>query len=517
MMNLKCAAGSDPGRVRTNNEDRVHCDPDRGIFLIVDGIGGHAAGEHAADIAVQTLRMRLERPTGTVEQRVREAIALANDEILRAAGTRPEWGGMACVLTVAVLEDTHLTIGHVGDSRLYKLRNGSIDKLTHDHSPVGEREDNQEIPELEAMQHPRRNEVFRDVGSEPHDPYDPEFIEVISAPFEDDSAILICSDGLSDQVTSGNIRRIIEENSGKPDEAVHELITAANDAGGKDNVSALLLEGARFAEVPATSDSFQLWLLGRPAMFVYGAILAALLMWFLRPTPKLTPAAPRTLTVSSGTEFPTISSAIAQAKAGDTVEVMPGEYREQLRLKEGVLVKSSRPREALLRGIPGLTPSAIVVAEHINTGVLEGFRIGDGTPMLGLLVSDSNVTVEDNEFTSLQAGIEIQGSSRALVKANTIRNCTYQGVIVGGPAAPHIEQNVITGNGRAAGQQRPGITVLSEATPVLRGNVFGGNGGGGVSLPAEADVNDVAGSNFFFNGDKVSRTQPGIVGGRPHQ
>jgi len=330
MMNLRCAAESDPGRIRTNNEDRVHCDPERGIFLVVDGVGGHAAGEQAADIAVQMVRMRLERPTGTAEQRVREAIALANDEILRAAGTRPEWDGMACVLTVAVAEDSQLTIGHVGDSRLYKLRNGSIDKLTHDHSPVGEREDNQEIPELEAMRHPRRSEVFRDVGSEPHDPYDPDFIEVIHATFEEDSAILLCSDGLSDQVPSGEIRRIIEENSSHPDEAVRELIAAANNAGGKDNVSALLVEGERFAIAPVTSTPFLSLLLGRPAMFVYGAILAALLMWFLRPTPQPAPAGPRTLTVSAGTQFPTIAAALAQAQPGDTVEVMPGEYREQV-------------------------------------------------------------------------------------------------------------------------------------------------------------------------------------------
>src|SRR5689334_13377875 len=105
MTKLKCAAESDPGRIRTNNEDRVHCDPQRGIFLVVDGIGGQAAGEHAADIAVQMVRTRLERQTGTAEQRVREAIALANDEIVRAVGTRPEWRGMACVLTVALVED----------------------------------------------------------------------------------------------------------------------------------------------------------------------------------------------------------------------------------------------------------------------------------------------------------------------------------------------------------------------------------------------------------------------------
>jgi len=153
------------------------------------------------------------------------------------------------------------------------------------------------------------------------------------------------------------------------------------------------------------------------------------------------------------------------------------------------------------------------VAEHLNAGVLEGFRIGDGSPVLGLLVSDSHVTVQDNEFTALQAGIEIQGASRAVVRSNTIRDCTYQGIIVGAPAAPRIEQNVIIGNGRVTGQERPGITVLSEATPILRGNVFGGNGGGGVSLPPEADTDAVVKSNFFFNGDKVSRTPPGIRGG----
>src|SRR5690348_1787592 len=99
---IRCAGASDPGRVRKNNEDAYWIDADRGIFLVVDGIGGQAAGEKAAAIAVERVRARLERPTGTVEQRIREAITLANNEILRAAASNEEWQGMACVLTLAV-------------------------------------------------------------------------------------------------------------------------------------------------------------------------------------------------------------------------------------------------------------------------------------------------------------------------------------------------------------------------------------------------------------------------------
>ena len=199
---VRCAGGSDPGLVRSNNEDAWYADLDRGVFLVVDGIGGQAAGEKAAEIAVARVKARLERQTGTAEQRIREAITMANNEIVRASSSRPDWAGMACVLTVAVLEDGHAVVGHVGDSRLYQVRNGEIRKVTHDHSPVGEREDAREISEAEAMRHPRRNEVYRDVGSEQRSPDDPDFIEIQTVPFSSDSALVLCSDGLSDQVPS---------------------------------------------------------------------------------------------------------------------------------------------------------------------------------------------------------------------------------------------------------------------------------------------------------------------------
>jgi serine/threonine protein phosphatase PrpC len=221
---------------------------------VIDGVGGQAAGEKAAETALTIVRARLERETGAVEDRVREAIALANNEINRLASLHPEWRGMACVLTAAVVTNGDVVVGHVGDTRLYKLRGTALEKLTPDHSPVGEREDAGELPERDAMQHPRRNEVYRDVGSEHHDPDDPDFIDVIRTPFEADSALLLCSDGLTDLVTGGAIVDIVRVFAGHPYEIVRALIDAANDAGGKDNVTVVYVEGPRFALGEDTRD-----------------------------------------------------------------------------------------------------------------------------------------------------------------------------------------------------------------------------------------------------------------------
>src|SRR5690349_2632473 len=240
------ASSSDPGFVRDNNEDRVYCDDVRGVFFVIDGMGGHAAGEKAAEIALERIKGRLDRQTDSVEQRIREAITLANNAIYEAAQTKDDWKGMACVLTVAVIENGQATIGHVGDSRLYKIRRGVIEKITHDHSPVGEREDSGEITEAEAMRHPRRNEVYRDVGTEEHTPDDEDFIEIFKIPVEPDSALLLCSDGLSDVVPSAAVLGIVEDNAGDRWAAVRKLIGAANEES-KDNVSAILVEGEDFA------------------------------------------------------------------------------------------------------------------------------------------------------------------------------------------------------------------------------------------------------------------------------
>ncbi|MDQ3068875.1 MAG: protein phosphatase 2C domain-containing protein, partial [Acidobacteriota bacterium] len=244
---LRAAARTDRGRVRDANEDRFLLDLEAGVFLVIDGVGGHAAGEVAARIAHDTIQKRLERQDANADVRIREAITLANQQILLQAADAIEKKGMACVLTLAVLEGRRLTVGHVGDTRLYRLSPDGIAKMTHDHSPIGEREDAREISETEAMQHARRNEVYRDVGSEPREPDATDFIETIVTTVDDDTALLLCSDGLSDMLPSLEINRIVRAHAGDPARVADALIDAANDAGGRDNVTVMYVEAPRFA------------------------------------------------------------------------------------------------------------------------------------------------------------------------------------------------------------------------------------------------------------------------------
>src|SRR5262249_51532254 len=141
-------------------------DDKRGIFLVVDGVGGQAAGELAAQTAVEIIRDEMLDGDEPPDERIVRAITRANNHIYHLAADNDQLHGMACVLTLAVVSGNRITIGHVGDSLLYLIWNGAIRKLTSDHSPVGEGEDAGELSEDEAMHHPRRNEVFRDVGSQ---------------------------------------------------------------------------------------------------------------------------------------------------------------------------------------------------------------------------------------------------------------------------------------------------------------------------------------------------------------
>src|SRR4029077_1137798 len=224
----KAGAATDPGRVRSDNQDRGFVDEERGVFLVVDGLGGHAAGEKAADTALEVIPAELAKQDGAIRERIRNAIAMANNRICDLASENEAWRGMACVLTLAVIEDDKVIVGHVGDSRLYLMWNGALRKLTSDHSPVGEREDRGELTEEEAMQHPRRHEVFRDVGSRRRDPDDDAFVEMKEFLFKPDAAALLCSDGLSDLITSAEMCKIIERYDGDPHKVARDLVEAAN-------------------------------------------------------------------------------------------------------------------------------------------------------------------------------------------------------------------------------------------------------------------------------------------------
>ena len=512
---LKAAADSHPGLQRSNNEDRFHCHAARGVFVVIDGVGGQAAGEKAAETALTTVRARLERETGPVEDRVREAIALANNEIHRLASLRPEWRGMACVLTIAVVQNGDVVIGHVGDTRLYKLRGGDIEKLTNDHSPVGEREDAGELAEVDAMQHPRRNEVYRDVGSEHHDPHDPQFMDVFRRPLEPDAALLLCSDGLTDSVTSTAIVDIVSDFAGHPHEIVRALIDAANAAGGKDNVTVVYAEGPRFAEGEDTRDLRHRrvapeertdallthapprvvppvvekrtpvrWRLATIVVLLFAvAGLAAYVQRDRLPLSTLKQIWTLVATQGQNGSSPirvipggSIAAAIASAAPGTEVLVEPGEYRERILLKTGIRVTSRVPRGATLR-LPGgaSEADAAVVAFEVSDVYFSGFRVeGDAaTPLgAGILIRNSTVTVNDVDISGARnAAVEYIGSEGGSLVGADLHDNPGAAVVVRAGASPRVSHNSFTRN---AGSERAPGTLLVEAgaQPVITGNTF---------------------------------------------
>lgn len=492
---LKAAGDTDRGLQRDGNEDQFHVDVSRGLFMVIDGVGGQAAGRQAATVALAMLRTRLERETGPTGERVREAITVANNEIHRLAGTRPEWNGMACVLTVALVKDGHATVGHVGDTRLYKIRKDRIEKITRDHSPVGEREDAGELSEVEAMHHPRRNEVYRDVGSEPHQPDDPEFVDLDTIPVEDDAALLLCSDGLSDLVRSASIAEIVTRFAGDPARVVQALIEAANDAGGKDNVTAVYVEGERFASAlqrasaitsHADAGKGEGGTHGRGArMAIVTLILLAIAVVLARPWILEWLSEPPALAQASATsrievrQGESIAAAVKRAPPGSEVVVEPGEYREQITLTDHVRVVSRVPRGATIRlPVAASEADAAVVAQGLTRADFMGFRIvGDAaTPLgTGLRVADSALTIIDVEVAgATRAAVEFWGAGGTLI-GSELHDNPGPAIVVHSGASPRIAHNAFGRNGLSERAMSP-ITIASGGRPLFQRNVFRGIG-----------------------------------------
>jgi PPM family protein phosphatase len=520
---LLAAGRTDAGVQREVNEDRFHVDTARGLFVVIDGVGGQAAGGRAADVALSMARERLERETGPVADRIREAIAVANNEIFRLASTRAEWQGMACVLTIAVVNNGTVTVGHVGDTRLYRIRHARLEKVTRDHSPVGEREDAGELSESQAMRHPRRNEVYRDVGSELHAPADADFIEVNEIPFEPDAALLLCTDGLTDLVDSTSIARIISERVGDPDAVVAALIDAANDAGGKDNVTVVYVEGEQFASAQrALAPSARRAPVGiverarasaepertagvirsakvprRRRAFVALAILALVAaggFGWLALTGSGLPASlrlpwSRTPPVAAAPELRaahvlvvqpdgSIADALRNAPPESEILVEPGEYREQLVLQDRVRLVSRVPRGATIR-LPATASdrdaAPAVVASGLSRAELVGFRIvGDSaTPLaVGIRVEDAALAIVDVDITgATRAALEFSGRAQAALVGSDVHDNPGPGMIVYDGAAPRIAHNVFARNGTS--ERAPGaLVVMKEGAPRFTGNVF---------------------------------------------
>lgn len=502
----RAGVASDPGLQRANNEDRVFVDEGAGIFLVVDGVGGQAAGERAAETAVETIPRELAARDGSPEDRVRRAITAANNRIFQLAQDNPEWSGMACVLTLAYAQDDRIIVGHVGDSRLYLAWDGKLRKLTSDHSPVGEQEDHGELTEEEAMRHPRRNEVFRDVGSRLREPDDEDFIEVRSFPFHPDAAFLLCSDGLSDLVPSPEISAIVQTYDGDPDAVTRQLVDAANQAGGKDNVSIVFVAGPEFVGTGAqylqdararhsitrmrsTGPGWRT--LASRSLWLAAGILLGIFFWNLfyqlAPRPALVrtkePARPAATVILANSADPQgIIKALAGARAGDTVQAPPGQYLGPLELKDGVNVISEQPGAAILRADPSAPVDAriAVAARGVRSGRLSGFRITGGvaSPLdYGVFLADSSIDVEDLEISGAQdCGVRIEGASRGALRANYIHANSGCGVMISGDSYTRLAGNRISANGTVRDAPRRGVEILAPAAPMLDNNVISGNG-----------------------------------------
>jgi serine/threonine protein phosphatase PrpC len=236
-MRLSTFAGTDVGRTRSGNEDSYF--RGRTVFAVADGLGGHQGGEVASAAAVEPLAAldgREFADPAEAAEALAGAIAEANSAILDQASGNPSLWGMGTTVTAAALAGDHLQLAHVGDSRAYLLRDGSFDQVTTDHTVVGELVRRGRLTPAQAAVHPERSILTRAVGLDPRIPVDtPDPIDLRQG-----DQILLCSDGLTEAVPEPQIAELLTTNP-DGDAACLALIDAANNAGGPDNITLVII------------------------------------------------------------------------------------------------------------------------------------------------------------------------------------------------------------------------------------------------------------------------------------
>ena len=255
-------AATDRGRIRDNNEDAVAVDPAVGLAVLADGMGGYNAGEVASGLAIATLQTDLARwlieagPSASVtliRQATQTCVARANQLILESALANPAHAGMGTTLVVGVFHGAQLVLGHIGDSRCYRLRQGQLTQITSDHSVLQERIDAGLITPAQALGSPERNLVTRALGVAPDAK-----LELHDFSARPGDLYLLCSDGLTDMVRDERIEAVLRQ-PGPLDQRARELIAQANHHGGRDNIAVVLVQAAE----QRASRSFLSRLLGR--------------------------------------------------------------------------------------------------------------------------------------------------------------------------------------------------------------------------------------------------------------
>ncbi|MFD0697162.1 Stp1/IreP family PP2C-type Ser/Thr phosphatase [Paenibacillus sp. GCM10027628] len=240
---MKMVSRTDIGKVRLVNEDRAAIHQELNglsLAIVADGMGGHQAGDIASQMAIEFIEAQLQTihwgmPVEECKQALKHAIEMANEKIYEFASQKENYHGMGTTVVAIVVSQELLIIGHIGDSRAYKINNEAITQLTEDHSLVYELVKNGQITPEEADHHPRRNWITRALGTEPGVE-----VDLYEYAWRPGDKILICSDGLSGLVESSDIWHIVKSNKNL-EEAADLLIRRALDAGGDDNVTVVLL------------------------------------------------------------------------------------------------------------------------------------------------------------------------------------------------------------------------------------------------------------------------------------
>ena len=253
---IELHAAVDPGRARSNNEDSVATDDGVYLAVLADGMGGYNAGEVASNMATSFINTELgrwlrEASTQASDAEVRRAMDIcvdnANRAIFNAANSNPQYAGMGTTLVVAVFRDNRVLLGHVGDSRCYRLREGRLQQITRDHSLLQEQIDAGLITPEQAAFSANKNLVTRAVGVE-----DTVLLETHQHDVQSGDVFLMCSDGLSDMLDDEGISQVLQAHDSL-ESSSRALIDAANDAGGKDNISVILGRASGAASAPARS------------------------------------------------------------------------------------------------------------------------------------------------------------------------------------------------------------------------------------------------------------------------
>jgi protein phosphatase len=238
---------TDKGRVRDHNEDAIAEAPELGLVVLADGMGGHNAGEVASTLAINTIleSMRAGWPLRgemaatempSESALLRKSIEVAHAAIHEMAESQPQCQGMGTTVVACLLHDGRMHVAHVGDSRLYRLRGGTLTQITRDHSLVEDLIAKGFYSREEARQNVRRNILTRALGSG-----DNLQVDVLNEPAEVGDIYLLCSDGLTEMVSDEDIRLTLQKFSASLNQAAERLIALANEHGGKDNVSVVLV------------------------------------------------------------------------------------------------------------------------------------------------------------------------------------------------------------------------------------------------------------------------------------